>query len=313
MKLDQAKILLMGGLGNQLFQLAGLLSLDARSSSLECSWGNARKTNNLEDIFYYKIPDGVKRSETKKFRFILQKGFNFMLRIQLMDLPRVYKWSSCFFWELAVSFFSRRCYALRVSRELGFVNLRPTKKRSILLHGYFQTYKYFEMPDVKRKLMELKLKSPPSAIEQYEKQSILERPLVVHVRRGDYKLEDNFGILGNRYYEQSLQVMWNKNYYGKIWLFSDAPDEAISVIPESYRQYVRVIPNLDSVPATTLELMRLGLGYVIANSSFSWWGAMLSKHPNPTVIAPHKWFKNLDDPAYLIPPGWIKINSYFES
>jgi hypothetical protein len=313
MTLDQAKIPLLGGLGNQLFQLAALLSLDAKSSVLECSWGNARKTNNLEDIFYYKIVNGVTRSETKKFRTILQKGFNFMLRIQLKDLPRAYRWSSCFFWERAVSLVSRRSYALRASRELGFVNLRPTKKRSVLLHGYFQTYKYFETSDVKKKLMGLKLKSPPSAIKQYEQISIIERPLVVHIRRGDYKLENNFGILGDRYYEESLEIMWNKNFYGRIWLFSDEPEEALNVIPEAYRQYIRVIPNLDLVPAATLELMRLGLGYIIANSSFSWWGAMLSKHPNPTVIAPNKWFKNLADPACLIPPGWIKVNSHFES
>ncbi len=311
MSLDQAKIPLLGGLGNQLFQLAALLSLDAKLSILECSWGKARKTNNLEDIFHYKLESLVTRAETKEFQTLLHRCFNFMLRFQLGPAPKILKWSSSIIWELVISLMLKQSYSLRVSREVGFININPLGKKKILLHGYFQTYRYLDMPHVKSKLQALELQTPPSEFEQYKELSALERPLVVHVRRGDYQLEKDFGILGDRYYEESLINIWDPLKFGKIWLFSDEPDNALNAIPRTYREHIRVIPNLDLVPATTLEIMRLGRGYIIANSSFSWWAASLSRNENVQIIAPSKWFKGKKDPLELIPTHWKRVESNF--
>ena len=105
--------------------------------------------------------------------------------------------------------------------------------------------------------------------------------------------------------------MWDSSTFGKIWLFSDEPEEALSAIPSAYRNHIRVIPNLDSIPATTLELMRLGHGYVIANSSFSWWAASLSRNVGSQIVAPSKWFKGKEDPVDLIPAQWKRVDSNF--
>lgn len=311
MALNHAKITLLGGLGNQLFQLAALFSLDSKSNILESSWGKARKTSNLEDIFYFKLDSSVTRAETKEFKTILQRGFNFMLRQHLRKSPNFFKRSSSFLWQIAINLMLKQNYALRVGDDVGFIDIKLQKKRNTLLHGYFQTYKYLERPNVKRKLQNLELKFPPSELDEYKELSKIERPLVVHVRRGDYKLEKDFGILGDRYYEESLLKMWDSSTFGKIWLFSDEPEEALSAIPGAYRNHIRVIPNLDSIPATTLELMRLGHGYVIANSSFSWWAASLSRNVSSQIVAPSKWFKGKEDPVDLIPAQWKRVDSNF--
>jgi hypothetical protein len=65
-----------------------------------------------------------------------------------------------------------------------------------------------------------------------------------------------------------------------------------------------VVPDKDISPSETLELMRYGRAYVIANSSFSWWGAYLRMNHRASVYAPKKWFKGMEDPADLIPPDW---------
>jgi hypothetical protein len=70
-----------------------------------------------------------------------------------------------------------------------------------------------------------------------------------------------------------------------------------------------MIPEIDRSPAATLEVMRFGAGYVIANSSFSWWAAFLSKKPDVEVIAPQPWFQGMDEPRDLIPPNWQRIEA----
>jgi len=67
--------------------------------------------------------------------------------------------------------------------------------------------------------------------------------------------------------------------------------------------------NIDNSSASTLEAMRFGRGYVIANSTFSWWGAYLSHTDHAEVIAPDPWFQGMDSPDSLIPRNWQKRNS----
>jgi hypothetical protein len=55
--------------------------------------------------------------------------------------------------------------------------------------------------------------------------------------------------------------------------------------------------------------MRLGEGYVIANSTFSWWGAYLSRSSNPLIIAPRPWFSKVESPRDLIPDSWLTIET----
>lgn len=56
-----------------------------------------------------------------------------------------------------------------------------------------------------------------------------------------------------------------------------------------------------------MQLMSLCKHHVIANSSFSWWGAWLNANPEKTVIAPKNWFRNGNNDSDLIPDEWIRI------
>jgi len=149
----------------------------------------------------------------------------------------------------------------------------------------------------------LELKEASTFLAEHQTLAKVEKPLVVHIRLGDYKMEENFGILSEKYYE-CLNELWEGGSFGKIWMFSDEPEIAIEKIPKKLRGEVRIINDKSEVPAVTLEVMRLGHGYVIANSSLSWWGAMLSKNTNPIVIPPNPWFKSMPEPKNLIPEGW---------
>jgi hypothetical protein len=56
-----------------------------------------------------------------------------------------------------------------------------------------------------------------------------------------------------------------------------------------------------------LELMRLAKGFIIANSTFSWWGAFLSREKNCLVTYPSPWFSDLANPPMLFPEKWVGV------
>ena len=58
--------------------------------------------------------------------------------------------------------------------------------------------------------------------------------------------------------------------------------------------------------------MRLGRGYVIANSTFSWWAAYLSLNPGVEVVVPSPWFMGMEDPGELIPPNWKQLDAGYQ-
>jgi len=68
---------------------------------------------------------------------------------------------------------------------------------------------------------------------------------------------------------------------------------------------------VDNSPTATLQAMRFGRGYIIANSTFSWWGAYLSMTENAPVYAPSPWFKGMRSPEDLLPPHWKIVDSNF--
>ena len=146
-------------------------------------------------------------------------------------------------------------------------------------------------------------------LHTYGKLSKDEEPLCVHVRLGDYFNEPKIGILPAKYYHDALHYQFSKFNYKKIWLFSNDSERAMGVIPPEFKSMVRIVES-DLSSAQTLEVMRLCSGYVIANSSFSWWGAFLSKKHSPIVVCPQKWFKISDDPNFITPPNWHKIISF---
>ena len=145
--------------------------------------------------------------------------------------------------------------------------------------------------------------SAEALLEASKKDSIL----AIHVRLTDYKYERDFGILGSRYYEEALKVAFSKTNFTKIWLFSDEPGLASDMLPQKYRDLVFVIDDNGKPPAYTLQLMRSCSGYIIANSTFSWWGARLSRTSEPLVIAPAVWFVGAQEPNDLVPQNWIRL------
>jgi len=182
----------------------------------------------------------------------------------------------------------------------------------VTLNGYFQSYKYFYSEDHFQN--SLSLRKPSLWFQEQEERFQAEPVISVHVRRGDYKkLQHSYGLLGASYYNACFDRLSSAHKNLPIYVFSDdifAAKKLLNFLDNYDVKWVE--PPVGTDPAESLVLMSKARVNVIANSTFSWWGAALSANNN-LVYAPKKWFKDLPDPKFLYPPSWIQIDSHWEA
>jgi hypothetical protein len=190
---------------------------------------------------------------------------------------------------------------------LGYSKLTAKNLNSAVLIGYFQSFKWASNPSVLSELMRLEPKNPSQVFMEFQKLVIEEKPVIVHIRLGDYLKEKGFGVPSKEYFAKALNTLWNEDKHRKIWLFSDRPTEAMENFPREFSSYVRLVEGAEMSSAENLQLMRHGHGYVISNSTFSWWGAFLTFNKDAKVVAPFPWFTNIREPLDLLPPHWERV------
>lgn len=127
----------------------------------------------------------------------------------------------------------------------------------------------------------------------------------VHIRRGDYlKLTDYLGVCNLEYYNSAIEYIKEKIIHPRFIFFSDDMPWVKEHLHEPNATYVDWNQGKDSWQ--DMYLMSQCSHNIVANSSFSWWGAWLNNNPDKIVIAPKKWF--CYSPNYdILPPNWISL------
>jgi hypothetical protein len=310
-KKNQIVLNLTGGLGNQLFQVAAALSVaNKKEIFVDKSIGEPRGKNPCtSDIEDFRLPSevvfgpcGSAKLWQKRFIYLaLRLGTSSSRNVNFFGANLINRVSS-----IVISLHLRSYRRITTSQGIGYANLILPKRPYLV--GYFQSYRWAS--EIYETLREIRLHNESSQLLEYINYADKERPLMVHVRLGDYTSIATFGIPSADYYSQGIEAIISKDPNSRVWLFSNEPSVALDLIPKVNRENVRVIsPDLFS-PAETLELMRHCHNYVIANSTFSWWGAYLSYNPNAKVIAPRPWFKGEDSPKDILPPEWKPVNAF---
>lgn len=311
-KLRKINLILTGGLGNQLFQIQFLKNLRDTQNyeiSIDINLGKPRGKHGIPDAFEFGIPCRVK---SEKYSKLASKSIGYLLRSSYKPNRFEKKPWMKFIIKSAVSFvlslhFKEITSAISPG-NLGYDPNFITQGKNVTTMGYFQSVKYAPTSD-NFPLLD----SPPTSnsIRNFQDLSKMENPIIVHVRRGDYASENSFGLLGQKYYEEAIKRIKTITNLQHIWLFSDEIQTAVELIPKQFRNKVRIIGEIDDLPSHTLEVMRLGKGYVIANSTFSWWAAHSAYDRSAPVVAPSEWFKSMEAPADIIPKSWLKISPDF--
>jgi hypothetical protein len=304
-------IVLNGGFGNQLFQLAKAIELSSDFNvSINTTIGVTPRTNSgLPSILDYELPGSISvdaiplsLASQRVIRFLIStslRRFTNPLIARFVKLLHVVT-------KATFLFVSNQWDGIYVAEEIGQtkINLKPGKN---LLVGYFQTTNWQDVNRIRTTMADLKHKRGTQFLQEYIQKARFEQPLILHIRMGDYRNEKSIGMIDETYVELALRYAIDENEFHKIWLFSDEPEEALSLVPSHLHPRIEVMREVEGSPTLTQEVMRLGYGYVLSNSTFGWWAAYLSRNEPKTVIIPDPWFKKIEEPLGLIPTTWTRI------
>lgn len=284
---------LKGGLGNQMFQYATGYALAKDFNSIHkldvSHFSEVQKgqTKREFELNYFNISsvmtteEEVKQIPGNKNRYgisnVLKKVNYLLLSMDIIDYP--------------------------IQKYLGIKNL--------YLNGYFQSERYF----VKYREDLLKEFSLKNNLRTKEFQRVSKtirsdkKSLSIHIRRGDYitnsKANKHHGVLNKDYYIKALKLLEGK--YQQIYIFSDE----IKWVKRNFKFLPKncyFVSEHDFNSAQEITLMSCCKHNIIANSSFSWWGAWLNNNSKKTVITPYNWtLGSKITNKKIIPSTWIKI------
>ena len=292
MGLNQVIVRIEGGLGNQLFQYAAARSLADR---LGCALAldlrglseNADRPYQL-DCYQVRasIADDALLQQLPHWRSSRRGRLQSRLS---QNLP----WLSSFpvFWPDSFGFDPR------------FARIR----RPVFLVGYWQSEKYFAW-NRSRLLQDITLLNAFTPDSPWLKHMQESTSIALHIRRGDYVSNAAaaafHGLCDLRYYESAVGQMRQRLEDPEVFVFSDDPqwaqDHLKLGLPTHFVENVGADSGMQD-----LELMTHCKHHVIANSSFSWWGAWRCGTPQQQVIAPRRWFQDAGvNTSDVIPARW---------
>lgn len=311
---------LMGGLGNQLFQMCAALTVATKYNQtvlLNPNFGFVRENAKGDpEILSFALPHSLKVARRGIHRYWVPKLFGHSRKISISPVGYEKFWAygrmvKILSYVQAVFLIGPKAQ-IKFIEEVGFHNLDEITDNTLVL-GYFQSYRYASDSEVKTALMSLSTSEFAEVQEFYRDLRSNTNPLVVHIRLGDYLQESNFGVVSEVYYRAAIESEFQTGLYDSIWLFSDDFDLASRMIPNNYVSKIRKVHEAQKSSAATLEIMRHGKGFVIGNSTFSWWGAMLAHAQDARVTAPSPWFRGMHEPKDLIPPNWLRIQAWSQN
>jgi hypothetical protein len=274
----------MGGLGNQIFQIFATIAYSIKSKN--------------------------------KFQFLAQEtlgGGSCTLR---------YTFWNTFFSSLN-PFLITKLPPVNVIREKGFtfqeLPVESMVGTNVLIHGYFQSEKYFkEQYEMICRLIGLE-KSKQTVLDALNfKKDDLNNTISMHFRLGDYKkLADFHPIAPQKYYENALNHFKRKFPDNTFKILYFCEDEDANEVQLTINNLENKFPDYKFERANNIlsdwqQMLYMSLcsHNIIANSSFSWWGAYFNTNIDKVVCYPSVWFGQISniDTKDLCPLEWIKLN-----
>jgi hypothetical protein len=282
----------MGGLGNQMFQYAAVRALSLK-----------RKTPfavDFDDPYKYAI----RNFGLDVFELNYQTPTSsqlFKAKPKTKVLRRLYKWTGN----------NPDAYLYTEQKDFQYQPEFFTCPDGAYISGFWQSEKYFsDYADVIRK--DFTFAEPASGqnltwLEQIKSYNSIS----VHIRRGDYvsveKINQIHGTCDLDYYERAIALIASKTEEPVFFFFSDDIEWVKANLTTNYPVHY-IDNNTGETAHQDMRLMSNCKHHIIANSSFSWWGAWLNPDPGKVVIAPKRWMSNVEvNQTDLIPDSWITL------
>lgn len=294
---------IIGGLGNQMFQYAFALSLKNKfGQDTVCLYiGN-----------YSKVTDNLGYELKKVF------GIDEILIINSKIIEKLIDKSQSKISKLRRRLFGQKksYFGERIFKYDPYVYEYIQPQHLVFLSGAWQDEDYFS--NIKKIILKSfsfvnKLSTRNEELRRYINTV---NSVSMHIRRGDYISNEKYRLLlGNicnySYYLKSVEYIETYQKHLVYFIFSDDIEWVKCHFDFLHdRNVIYVDHNTDTDSSVDMQLMSYCNHNIIANSTFSWWGAWLNQNPTKIVIAPNRWFR--DSPGYennhIVPDDWIKID-----
>ena len=276
----------LGGLGNQLFQYAL-----GRTLALKY---NTNLKLDLSDFSAY----GRRTFRLNHF------GVHFEMASS-KDIAAVTGQS---FWDRLL----RRDKGITMEKGLLFDPNVLECGNNAYLKGYWQSEKYFSsVAEIIRG--DIQVTTPPDGENAELAASIGDCESVgIHVRRGDYANDATtkafHGLCSAEYYQRAVAMIGSRTANPRFFVFTDDPDWASGNLQIGY-PFTLVRHNGAVADYEDFRLLTRCRHFIIANSSFSWWGAWLGTAPDKIVVAPRRWFAHDNySHADTVPASWVSLD-----
>jgi len=285
---------LNGGLGNQLFQYAlGRRIALIRDAALHFETSAFQFQNREYKLHHYNIK-GSPASERDVKRFLRWEQ-----NPKLRGIYGLYHTNRPYYRRHIVD-----------EQSVPFDENILQVPKSVFLRGYWQSEKYFvAIENILREDLQVKTRLDGLNLETAEK---INRCLAVslHIRRSDYVTDaatnQTHGLLSLEYYRRAISFILHSFPAATFFVFSDdSPWVKANLHIEAPHFFID--HNTYKTDYEDLRLMSFCKHHIIANSSFSWWGAWLCRNPDKKVVAPKQWYSIEIDTRDLLPEDWIKL------
>lgn len=269
-----------GGLGNQIFILAAAYVTskikDCPLYILNSKWKNPHSTINYMDTLFKNFGDKNIQS------LMINRGCN----TSICNFLKQNKYKHC-------------------SQDNNTAFKPPLLKfNGLLMDGFFQNYKFIK--PYQNEIRDLLIKGLDSNIENIKSRFDTEKSAFIHIRRGDYlSIPNLFGIPTMKYYKTCVEQILKNKSIQKIFILSNDLNFVDS--KEYFKNPIFKIVDIKN-ELNALALMSLCKeGAIIANSTFSWWGAFLGAHEIASPVYVPKCWTYGRDTTELCPSEWIKV------
>jgi len=290
---------IIGGLGNQMFQYAfGYATSKENNTKIKLDVrGFDAYSLRAYELGLFNIEENLELQSTYSFLLNQLNGKNNspLSKASRKVLRRLLRFTKFYYQE-------NKDYTF----DEGVFNI----KIDTYFYGYWQNEKYFKK--YRKELLEVfTLKNLHSKTIEYQQQIIKSEAVSLHIRRGDY-VNDAFtnsvhGVCDIEYYKRAVMEVLKSKKQAHFFIFSDDLDWTKGNLDFiENKTFVRLESNISD--HEEMYLMSQCKYNIVANSSFSWWGAWLNQNSDKKVIAPKKWFKEGKlNSKNIIPNSWMRL------
>ena len=302
------KLILVGGLGNQIFQYVYMINRFGKGNfQISSNLGNPRTSlDGSPEICSFAMLEELNTTRTLlSFKTLVCKYLLILSSHGNSDHISRFAFSLIQIINRVYGFFNNGVGLIFLANGVGYFEDHGDQFSYKYFIGCFHSYKWLEFQNSGMNVLQFNLRLRPQWLISILDESEHTRFGIVHIRRGDYTGISNLGFLKMSYFQEHMRFAFEANQVDEFLIFSDDPDYVKTMLNPEIATKCRIIDFEQNNASANLVAMTAGRYFILSNSTFSWWGASLAGFKEKTVIAPKSWFANNSNPKDIYPVEWI--------